>query len=166
MGKKRNTTLVDFDFGIGTIIPSTQEAFKREFKENIRKSESASLAVFKEKLIGELEIRLKNNTQFPTHSEVFVFIMQCFVSQKEYQGRDIDNMAKTVLDVIKDRFYIDDSQVKTLLIGKKKDNRVPENFAYVALKELRGDRDVDALKISGLERAVTLFQELKSQGIL
>ena len=166
MGKKKNSTQVDFDFGIGSIIPSTQEAFKKEFNESIRKSESVNLAVFKERLIGDLEFQLKRNTQFPTHSEVFVFILQYFVSQKEYKGRDIDNMAKTILDVIKGRFYLDDSQVKTLLVGKKMDKRVPENFAYVALKELRSDRDVDALKISGLERSVTLFQELKSQGIL
>ncbi len=166
MGKKKNLTQVDFDFGIASIIPSTQEAFKKEFKGNIRKSESANLAVFKEKLIGDLTIRLKGSMQFPSRSEVFVFIMQYFVSPKEYGSRDIDNMAKTILDVIKGRFYLDDSQVKTLLVGKKLDKRVPENFAYVALKELRSDRDVDALKISGLERSVTLFQELKSQGIL
>ena len=113
MGNKRSITQVDFDFGIGSIIPSTQEAFKREFQNNIRKSESANLAVFKEKLVRDLEIRLKRNAQFPTQNEVFVFILQYFVSPKQYKSRD-----------------------------------------------------VDALKISGLERSVTLFQELKSQGIL
>lgn len=75
-------------------------------------------------------------------------------------------MAKTILDVLKERFYEDDGQVKTLLIGKKMEKRISQNFAYVAIKELKDMRDVDALKISGLERSVTLFQELKSQGIL
>ncbi|MBI2595614.1 hypothetical protein HYW46_02665 [Candidatus Daviesbacteria bacterium] len=75
-------------------------------------------------------------------------------------------MAKTILDVLKGEIYSDDGLVKTLLIGKKIESRIKQNFAYVAIKELRDGRDVDALKISGLERSVTLFQELKSQGIL
>ena len=76
-------------------------------------------------------------------------------------------MAKTILDVLRGRFYHDDSQVKTLLIGKKMaDHRVSQNFAYVAVKELKSGGDVDALKISGLERSVTMFQELKSKKVL
>lgn len=65
-------------------------------------------------------------------------------------------MAKTILDVLKGRFYHDDGQVKTLLVGKKIDlYRVPQNFGYVAVKELRSDSDVEALKISGVERCIT-----------
>ena len=75
-------------------------------------------------------------------------------------------MAKTILDVLKERFYRDDGQVKTLLIGKKIEGRVSRNFAYIAIKELKGGRDVDALKISGLERSITLYQELRSKGIV
>lgn len=75
-------------------------------------------------------------------------------------------MAKTILDISKGRFYRDDSQVKTLLVGKKMEKRVPQNFAYVAIKKLSSTQDIDALKISGLERSVTMFQELKSKGVL
>mgnify|MGYP001613312319 CR=1 FL=1 len=67
---------------------------------------------------------------------------------------------------MKKKFYNDDSQVKTLLIGKKMENRVRQNFAYIAIKELKDGRDVDAIKISGLERSITLFQELKSKGLI
>jgi len=167
MSKKINTTSIDFDFGIGDIILSTQEAYQQgEFKTEIRKTEKESLSLFKSTVGSDLDIRLANSGQFPTDGEIFVFIVQYFVAENEYRRRDIDNMAKTILDVLKNRFYRDDSQVKTLLIGKKMEKRVPQNFAYVAIKQLSSTQDVDALKISGLERSVTMFQELKSKGVL
>lgn len=96
-----------------------------------------------------------------------MLIVQYIASENEYRKRDVDNMAKTVLDVLKEQFYRDDSQVKTLLVGKKMaDQRVSQNFAYVAIKILGATEDVGALKMSGLERAVTMFQELKSRKIL
>lgn len=75
-------------------------------------------------------------------------------------------MAKTILDLLRGRFYRDDSQVKALLVGKKIEQRVSQNFAYVAIKKPGTRQDADALKISGIERSVTMFQELKSKGIL
>ena len=167
MSKKLKITLIDFDFGIGDIIPATQEAYcDGEFTGAIRKTEKTSLAVFKSTVGADLDVRLAKNENFPSDGEIFVFIIQYFVSEAEYRRRDIDNMAKTILDILKERFYRDDSQVKTLLVGKKIEKRVPQNFAYVAIKKLSTTQDVDALKISGLERSVTMFQELKSNGVL
>ena len=171
MSKKQKISAIDFDFGIGDIIPSTQEAFHvGEYGGTVRKTEKESLAVFKNTVVTELDIPLANNEQFPSNGEVFVFIVQYFVSENEYSRRDIDNMAKTILEILKGRFYRDDSQLKTLQIGKKMQNRVPQNFAYVAIKKLSANQDIDALKISGLERSVTLFQEarekLKSQKVI
>ncbi len=168
MSKKKSGSLtsVDFDIGIGEIIPSTQEAFKESFSGATRKDEKNQVLTFKRNFFQRVEEVLKDTDQFPTNDEVFVFIVQYFISEKEYKSRDIDNMAKTVLDVLKERFYQDDGQVKTLLIGKKMEGRVPRNFAYIAIKELKGGRDVDALKISGLERSVTLYQELKRKGLV
>lgn len=160
-------TPIDFDFGVGDIIPSTQEAFHwGEFEGVVRKTEKESLSVFKNTVGTDLDARLKDNEQFPGDGEIFVFILQYFSVESEYERRDIDNMAKTILDVLKGRFYRDDSQVKTLLVGKRIEKRVPQNFAYVAIKKLTATQDVDALKISGLERSVTMFQELKSRGVL
>ncbi len=160
---KKIKTSVDFDIGIGEIMPATQEAYRDEFSKAVRKEEKASVMQFRQNFLKQLEFYLKNNHQFPTNHEVFVFIVQYFVVEKEYKCRDIDNMAKTILDVLKKKFYNDDSQVKTLLIGKKMEKRVRQNFAYIAIKELKDGRDVDAIKISGLERSVTLYQELKSK---
>lgn len=166
--KNRNIkTSIDFDIGIGEIIPSTQQAFKEEsFSKAIRQEEKTSVKIFKQNFLDRLKKALKSTSQFPTSYEVFIFVIQYFISDKDYKSRDIDNMAKTILDVLKGEVYKDDGLVKTLLIGKKIESRIKQNFAYIAIKELKDGRDVDALKISGLERSVTLFQELKSQGIL
>lgn len=164
MSKKEKITTADFDFGIREIIPSTQEAYHHgEFEGVVRKIEKESLTTFKSTVGADLADRLKENEQFPSDGELFVFIIQYFSVASEYTRRDIDNMAKTILDILKGRFYRDDSQVKTLLVGKKVEKRVPENFAYIAVKKLGVTEDVDALKISGLERSVTMFQELKSK---
>ncbi|MFH1744676.1 MAG: RusA family crossover junction endodeoxyribonuclease [bacterium] len=167
MSKKLNITAIDFDFGIGDIIPATQEAYiGGQFVGAIRKTEKDSLSVFKSTVGADLDVRLAQNENFPSDGEIFVFIVQYFVAESEYQRRDIDNIAKTILDILKKRFYRDDSQVKTLLVGKKIEKRVPQNFAYIAIKKLSATQDIDALKISGLERSVTMFQELKSRGVL
>lgn len=165
--KFRNKTYVDFDIGIGEIIPSTQEAYIGDTHlQTIRKEEKTSLKNFKNIFLRKIEDTLKGTNQFPTEHEVFIFIIQYFVSNNEYKSRDVDNMAKTILDVLKEKCYQDDGQVKTLLISKKIEKRVPINFAYIAIKELKDGRDVEVLTAAGVERSVTLFQELKKQGVL
>ncbi len=166
MSKKLTITPIDFDFGIGEIIPATQEAYRSGFSGEIRKAEKESLTVFKNTISRDIDARLTKDDNFPSDGEIFVFIIQYFASVSEYQRRDVDNMAKTILDILGGRFYRDDSQVKTLLIGKRMEARVPQNFAYIAVKRLSKTQDVDALKISGLERSVTMFQELRSRGVL
>ncbi len=167
MANKKKLTTIDFDFGVGEIVPATQEAFTSVgYDGQARKVEKDSIRVFREKVSEQLDIRLSAEESFPTDGEVFVFIVQYFASEREYGRRDVDNMAKTVLDLLRGRFYRDDSHVKTLLVGKKIEHRVPQNFAYVAIKRLGSRQDADALKISGVERSVTMFQELKSKGVL
>ena len=167
MSKKQPLTSIDFDFGVGAIIPATQEAHHSDgFDGQVRKTEKEGLAIFKSTVGSDIDLKLASNEQFPSDGEVFVFILQYFGSEKEYRRRDVDNMAKTILDILKSRFYRDDSQVKTLLVGKKLEKRVPQDFAYVAVKHLSASQDVDALKISGLERSVTMFQELKNKKVL
>ena len=73
-------------------------------------------------------------------------------------------MAKTMLDVLKGKFYYDDGQVKTLLVSKRIDWRIPQNFAYVAITEITGGNEVEAIKQSGLERSITYYCELRSHG--
>ncbi|MDP1710258.1 MAG: RusA family crossover junction endodeoxyribonuclease [bacterium] len=159
---------MDFQLGIGGIIPSTQEAFGLggKFSSGVRKEESKVSLDFKKVVKAQIDREIGNLKQFPSNNEFFIFIVQYFVVEKEYHTRDIDNMAKTILDLLKGKFYQDDGQVKSLLVVKKIEKRVSKNFIYFAIKELKDDRDIDVLKIAGLERSVTLFNELKSRGLV
>lgn len=169
MSKKDKVPLtqMDFQLGFGGIIPSTQEAFGStgDFSASIRKEESEVKSEFKKAVGSEIDKQLGNLKQFPSSNEFFIFIIQYFIVEKEYKTRDLDNMAKTILDLLKGKFYKDDSQVKTLLVSKKIERRIPKNFIYFAIKEMKDDRDVDVLKIAGLERSVTLFNDLKNRGL-
>lgn len=164
---KKKLTPIDFDAGIGSIVPATQEAYKtNSIDEKVKKTEREALSVFKKVFGKQLDDDLSENKNFPTDDEVFIFVVQYFYTEKEYTRRDVDNMAKTILDLLKGRFYKDDSQVKTLLVGKKIEKRVPKDFAYIAIKKISKTQDVDAMKISGIERSVTMFQELKSKNLI
>jgi len=168
MAKEKNKLLnIDFQFGIPAIIPSTQEAFKESnFDGATRKIEKESLVTFKSAVNKEIEEQISKRQQFPSKNEIFVCVIQFFNSAKEYASRDIDNATKTILDVLKGKFYVNDSQVRTILASKKIEPRIDHNFAYIAVKELSNDKDIDILKEAGYERAVTLFQELRSKGVL
>src|SRR3989338_4726368 len=78
------------------------------FDARIRKTEKEGLAIFKKTLGLDIDLKLASNEYFPSDGEVFIFIVQYFGAEKEYGRRDVDNMAKTILDVLKNRFYHDD----------------------------------------------------------
>lgn len=166
MGRKDKPLLtIDYHTGIGQVIPATQEAYiETGFSKEIRKEESETLKQFKQALGAKLKREIEPLKQFPTNNEIFIFIIQYFISQHEYKSRDVDNMAKTILDVLKGVFYQNDSQVRVLLVAKKTcHERIDQNFTYFAIKELKDDRDMDILKESGLERSVTVYQKLIKQ---
>lgn len=163
---KRSEITIDYHFGIPEIIPSTHEAYQgKSFDGAVRKKENENLIAFKKKLADTLDEAVQNLSQFPTQGELLVFILQFFVSPTEYKNRDVDNLSKTILDVLKKRFYEDDGQVKTLLVGKRMDKQIVHNFAYVAVKELTSGSE-PFLKEAGLARAMTLYYDLKKKGLL
>lgn len=163
--KRAGKTSIDYQIGFGGIIPATQEAFCNDGHSfTKRKEETPAVKKFKNTLTNLIKSELNNNTSYPTAKEVFIFIVQYFAVKNEYGSRDIDNMAKTVLDTFKGTIYKDDHQVKTLLVTKMMDHRVPQNFTYISVKLLGSTQEVEATKISGLERSVTLFNEQKTKG--
>lgn len=160
-GKKRTKIIsIDFEFGVSGIIPSTQQAYHGnncDIKKKKKEGEGISMLSFS---ISEiLTIKAKELEQFPSDNEIFVLIVQYFVSKKEYNSRDVDNMAKTMLDLLKEKFYYNDSQVRTLLVHKRIDKKVPQNFAYVAIKEIKNDSDSTVLKCAGIERSMHFYNE-------
>lgn len=163
--QKKIKTSIDFQFGIDGIIPSTQQAYhKNKVNLEIKAEEKEKIIAFKKRISDVLNEQSKQLEQFPTNNELFVFILQYFISEQKYKERDLDNMAKTILDLLEVKFYQDDKQVKTLLISKKIDKtNIPQNFAYIAIKELKNNQDINVLKVSGIDRSIVLYQELKSR---
>jgi len=159
--KQKLKTNIDFQFGVFRIIPSTQQAYHKDAVDlSVRVKERKQTSGFDDEVSDILSRKQKDLGRFPTNNELFVFILQFFVSEQEYRKRDIDNMAKTILDSLKGKFYHDDKQVKTLLISKKIDKRrVPQDFAYIAIKELKTGEDLEILKVAGIHRAITFYQE-------
>lgn len=153
-GGKRKVIKFDFEIGISEIIPSTRRT---------KKEETESIKIFKKKFLDESKRLLEEKQQFPTKCPVFVYVQQYFSSAKEYDDRDVDNLSKTILDILKGYIFIDDSQVRTLLVSKKVDKLIPQNFAYVVVKEMKSDGDIEPLKVSNIDRSVQLFNEIKKQ---
>ena len=137
----------DYQFGLTEIVPSKQD-----------NREGEKIAAFRTSVEKTITPEIMNLAIFPSKKEVVVFILQFFLSKKDYEGRDVDNISKTVLDCLKGKLYIDDVQVRTLVVSKKMYSRVPSNFVFVAIKELHGDTDIDVVKTKLMEQAITLYQ--------
>ena len=153
---------IDWQCGIDGIIPSTQNSYKNnECNIKIKKEEGENLKIFKKNFLETISSSIQKNSQLPTKEEVFIYVQQFYNSKKEYENRDIDNMAKTILDLLKNNIFEDDNKVRTLLVSKKIDKRIPQNFAYCGLKILKDNNDTIILKQSGIERVITFYNELK-----
>ncbi|MEK7060426.1 MAG: RusA family crossover junction endodeoxyribonuclease [Patescibacteria group bacterium] len=138
----------DYQFGLTELVPSKQDDREREKVTAFRSLVERTLTP---QVITSLTI-------FPSKKEVVIFVIQFFLSRKEYDARDVDNMSKTILDCLKGKLYIDDSQVRTLLITKKISSKVPTNFVFVGIRELKGETDIEVVQTMLLQQAITLYQ--------
>ena len=139
----------DFQFGLTEITPSKQSDGK----------EGQRIGVFKQLVSNQITPQIKSANIFPSKKEIFISILQFFAAKRDYETRDVDNISKTVLDCLKGHLYVDDNQVRTLLVSKKISARVPTNFVFVGIRELHGDTDVEIVKSTAMEQAVTLYQQ-------
>lgn len=152
-----------YQFVITNIIPSTQESFKKNSLDHyVRVKESKCVSDFK----SAVKTQVKNFPPpkcFPTSKAVFVAIIQYFTSlKKDYKKRDVDNMAKTVLDVLSEsNFYKDDSQVRTILVSKRVElNKIPQNLGFIYIKTLEENEDIKAIK-EMLDETIKTYEEFK-----
>ncbi|KKS12762.1 MAG: hypothetical protein UU67_C0042G0008 [Candidatus Daviesbacteria bacterium GW2011_GWB1_41_5] len=145
------------------IIPATREAYRNNsVNQAVRVKEGRKLKDFKITLANQFKINRPSNN-FPTLKQVFVAIIQFYTSKKkDYTTRDVDNMAKTILDVLEqNNFYKRDSQVRTLLASKRVDvKKVPQNLSYIYIKILDDGEDIIAVdEVVG--QALDLYGKLK-----
>ena len=139
----------DYQTGIGGIIPSSQTSNSKD---------KVTLKIFREKFKLQVLKDIEKDPNFPTQNELIVLIIQFFISKYNYDTYDIDNISKTILDVLKLNLCKDDKQVKVLLAAKLFDKQVPENFAYVECRELKGASVPNILKENGYQKAVIYYQ--------
>lgn len=139
----------DYQFGLSEIIPSGN-----------RNNGQAAQAFYK--VVSQALVDVNQSNVFPTKQLVFVFILQFFADQKEYDRRDVDNMCKTMFASLNKKLFEDDSQVKTLLISKQIDPRIPENFVYVGMKIVSKKDDTGMVKVNKKD-AILLYQDSKKQ---
>jgi Holliday junction resolvase RusA-like endonuclease len=137
----------DYKFGLTELVPSKQDEREKE-----------KVTAFRSVVDKTLAPEIIASSIFPSKKEIVVFVVQFFLSKKEYDTRDVDNMSKTILDCLKGKLYIDDSQVRTLLITKKISQKVPTNFVFVGVRELKGETDIEVVQTMLLQQAITLYQ--------
>ncbi|OGG77929.1 hypothetical protein A3A36_02560 [Candidatus Kaiserbacteria bacterium RIFCSPLOWO2_01_FULL_52_12b] len=137
----------DYKFGLTELVPSKQDDREKE-----------KVTAFRSVVNKTLAPEIIASSIFPSKREIVVFVIQFFLSKKEYDTRDVDNMSKTILDCLKGKLYIDDSQVRTLLITKKISPKVPTNFVFVGVRELKGETDIEVVQTMLLQQAITLYQ--------
>lgn len=158
----------DIEIGIDEIIPSTQEAYKYDkSSEKVKmKEESEAVHKFINKYKPHIDSEVKklSHEKFPTKEEVFVLVIQFFNVLSQYNRRDIDNIAKTLLDILKGKIYYEDSQVKILVAVKLIEQRVPDNYAFVGVRTLDDWSETNFLKSVGIEAARNhYFEVMKSR---
>lgn len=158
----------EYSLIIPDIIPATQESFKGGDKINqyVRKEEKECVKIFK-KAVSDYVAKDKPSDLFPSDGKLYVAIIQFFTSdKKDYQHRDVDNMAKTVLDALNQGgLYGDDSQVKTLLVSKIVDlKKVPQNLGFVYIKILDDGED-EIFTENIIDQAVTMYKDIKIRNV-
>ena len=137
----------DYQFGLTAIIPSKQDD-----------REGEKIAIFRSLVKKTITPEIMSLPIFPSKKEIVVFVIQFFMREKDYGTRDVDNMSKTVMDCLKGKLYIDDVQVRTLLVSKKVSPKVPSNFVFIGIRELHGETDIDVVKSMLMQQAITLYQ--------
>lgn len=142
----------NFKIGLFGIVPSSQPG-----------RDGPTLIAFRKQLSDIVSKEIANNREFPTDRKLYVFLMQYLLSEEKYNRHDVDNMAKTVLDILKGKICNDDGQVIVLLAAKRiADHRVNQDFAYIEVKTIRDGATNEVLRAGGAENAITFFQQSKT----
>lgn len=111
---------------VGGIIPSKNVAFSQDGQPKMSKSSRSFEDQMKEWLTND------SKPEWPRAGRLLV-VVQIQMPKREYNTKDVDNMAKALLDALKGVVYTDDSQVETLQITKS----IAENPSFmIGIREL------------------------------
>lgn len=148
----------DYELGVQDIIPSSRTVYFNKDKDH---TEGPSERLFNNNAVRDIKSDIKDSKTFPLKGNVLVFIVQYFVSEKSFYSQDVDNMARTILNILKSSGILsDDGQVKTLVFNKRIiDNRIKTKFAYIGIKKLN-TREPKISKVYESERALNVYQQV------
>jgi hypothetical protein len=125
---------IDYSAGFTKIIPCKQDDLCCVDGKIAYKPSSKTVGEFNDFLKEYIENDFKNKDTlkaiFPTDKKVFVLIVQFLRDESAFSDKDLDNMARTVLNALNGIIYKDDKQVAELYACKKVYLQYPkENFA-------------------------------------
>ena len=124
----------DFTYTEGdTLVPSKALKYKTDpITKKIIETTSPRSKSYEKNLRSYLEEVLKNESLFPTKSKVFIIVTHWLHAKSKYDGCDLDNRAKLILDAMKGPIYPDDCQVKVLWTYKELLNESQEShFSFI-----------------------------------
>ncbi len=169
MSKKKKKVQCKFDLGFLGLTPSTQPDYVWDKTAKVpvveRKKLSKLNKEFQEFLADMARDRIKDlNLEeiYPTDEPIYIYIVQHFVSEKKYKSRDLDNIARTILNSFGGVVYKSDVQVKTLLVAKRlKDKKIKDNFLYIVVEKQKIGTDVSVVRWAGIQSAYEHYIKLK-----
>lgn len=151
MSPKTKAKFSSFTFQVGQIgrIPSKQNGAEKE-----------SYQKYLLEFGITIDRKLKTENRLPASGSVYIFIGQLLKSEAIFRTCDVDNMLKSVLDVLKGKCYADDGQVSSLLIAKELESHHQDDFYFIGVKYLGKSSDPGNLNKEGLFEAKQLYASL------
>lgn len=139
-----------FAFSTGYLgrIPSSQNG-----------SEKVSYARFKNEFNIKAQEDIEKKKFIPRDKYVYIFVAQLLKSEREFHGCDIDNMVKSVVDILIGKCYEDDGKVTSLWISKDYQAEYKDDFYFIGIRYLGEDRDPGNLNREGLHEAKQLYKK-------
>lgn len=164
MGKKRRKATYDFEVAVQGIIPASEKERSDDKTTSSIKAYQKSLVEYARKKAEVIGLA----APFPRKDRVVATVIQFMTREKEcWEGHDVDNLAKTVLDPLERIVYESDAQVQLLLSAKTVIAGQP-NMAYIAVKRIpTGTAYDDLLKAANVEHALEYCRRsFKVPGVL
>lgn len=161
---------LDFFFGLLRIdqVPTKQDKYKsigeykivregvdgqEEVHEVFIKAENKkSIQTFEEMLREELKNNKTPNLPFKKE-EIVEVIIAITMTQRRFKEVDVDNLAKSVLDIMKGEVFVDDSQVANLLIKKTVHPKQPWNSIMIGVRKIKENKSwFDHIKLAYFDK--------------
>jgi len=121
-----------YDFVLSTAgfnVPSTRTGYSN----SLPNPESKSVREFRQGIRDALPSFVRKGRPIPLKGRIFLSIA-IGLTPKEFESKDIDNMAKSVIDCLKGVLFVDDKQIDVLHVVRFESDDFLFNFGVKELK--------------------------------